>query len=88
MKTVLIVLGLIVLTAAIFLLIMKMPGRSFRGSPPPLDAGQRALREALRLDVLHLAGTIGERNVIMAKEYGQARVIEGLRNVVADVAEE
>jgi Zn-dependent M28 family amino/carboxypeptidase len=71
-KTLLIVLLLLVVVATIVVLAMKMPGRSFRGSPPPLDAGQRALREALRLDVVRLAGTIGERNVVLSKEYAQA----------------
>ena len=72
MKTLLIVLGLIVVVAAILALAMKMPGRSFRGSAPPLDAGQRALRDALQRDVVHMAGTIGERNVIVAKGYAEA----------------
>jgi Zn-dependent M28 family amino/carboxypeptidase len=77
-KTLFIILLVFVVIATIVVLVMKMPGRSFRGSPPPLDAGQRALRERLRLDVLHLAGTIGERNVIASKAYGEAAsYIEG-----------
>ena len=39
-----------------------MPGKSFRGTPPPLTPEQVALREELRRDVQTLAGDIGERN--------------------------
>lgn len=42
---------------------IAMPGRSHRGPLPPLDAQETALRDALRADVLALAGAIGERNV-------------------------
>jgi Peptidase family M28 len=77
-KTLLILLLLLVVIATIVVLVFKMPGRSFRGTAPALDAGQRALREALRLDVLRLAGTIGERNVIASKAYAEAAsFIEG-----------
>lgn len=72
MKTFLVVLALIIVIAAILVLLLKMPGRSFRGTAPPLDARQQALRDALRRDIVHLAGSIGERNVIMAKGYAEA----------------
>jgi hypothetical protein len=72
MKTFLIVLLLIVVIATIVVLVLRMPGRSFRGATPPLDARQQALREALHRDVVHLAGRIGERNVIMASGYAAA----------------
>ena len=72
MKTLIIILGLIVVVATILALLMKMPGRSFRGSAPPLDAAQLARRDALHRDLTHIAGTIGERNVIVAKRYEEA----------------
>jgi len=49
-----------------------MPGRSFRGSAPPVTATQSELRDALRRDVATLAGTIGERNVIVSDGYAKA----------------
>jgi len=42
---------------------IRMPGVSFRGVAPPLDAGQIALREVLKTHVQKLAGEIGQRNV-------------------------
>jgi len=42
---------------------IRMPGRSFRGVPPPLTSAELTLREELRADVQEIAGTIGERNV-------------------------
>lgn len=72
MKTLIIVLALIVVILAILALLLRMPGRSFRGSAPPLDAAQQLLQDALRRDVTHLAGGIGERNVIMTSGYAQA----------------
>ena len=47
----------------VYVLMLRMPGRSFEGAPPPLSAGQTALRDRLRNDVSHLATEIGERNV-------------------------
>ena len=66
-KTLLIVLGLIVVVVTILALLRKLPGRSFNNTSPSLGAGQLPLRDALHRDVTHIAGTIGERNVIMAK---------------------
>lgn len=40
-----------------------MPGRSYRGAPPPLNAAQRTLEPALREHVRTLATAIGPRNV-------------------------
>ena len=42
---------------------MRMPGKSFRGPLPPLSKNQLALRDELVSDVYELAGAIGERNV-------------------------
>ncbi len=44
-------------------IMIRMPGKSFRGTPPPLSADEQILREELRADVQKLAGEIGERNV-------------------------
>jgi hypothetical protein len=42
---------------------IRMPGRSFQGTPPPLTAEEVALRDELIADVQKLGGDIGERNV-------------------------
>src|SRR4051794_16805029 len=44
-------------------LMIRMPGKSFRGTPPPLSADEVALRDELKAHVQKLAGEIGERNV-------------------------
>ncbi len=44
------------------LLMIRMPGQSFRGDPPPLTVEERALARALRADVEHLAVAIGPRH--------------------------
>lgn len=46
-----------------WLLMIRMPGTSFRGTPPPLSANEVALRGELQAHVQKLAGEIGERNV-------------------------
>ncbi len=40
-----------------------MPGRSFRGVPPPLDERESRICDALQQDLAVLASEIGERNV-------------------------
>jgi Iap family predicted aminopeptidase len=42
---------------------IRMPGKSFRGPLPPLSENQLALRDELAGDVRELAAQIGERNV-------------------------
>jgi hypothetical protein len=42
---------------------IRMPGRSFHGPPPPLTSEELVLRDELRADVETIAGKIGERNV-------------------------
>lgn len=42
--------------------IMRMPGKSYRAALKPLSAVEAALRDELRRDVEHIAGSIGERN--------------------------
>ncbi len=44
-------------------LMIRMPGKSFRGTPPPLSADEVVLRDELIANVQKLAGEIGERNV-------------------------
>ncbi|MFL6594532.1 MAG: M28 family peptidase [Chthoniobacterales bacterium] len=44
-------------------LMIRMPGKSFRGNPPPLSADEVALRDELMRHVQKLVGEIGERNV-------------------------
>jgi Zn-dependent M28 family amino/carboxypeptidase len=61
-----VLLGIVV---AVLVAVMRMPGRSFRGSPPALAPEQRSLRDALRADVHRLAF---ERNVVLAKDYARA----------------
>lgn len=41
---------------------MRMPGKSYRAALKPLSAVEAALRDELRRDVEHIAGSIGERN--------------------------
>jgi Zn-dependent M28 family amino/carboxypeptidase len=71
-KTTIVILAIVIVVAVVLFLVMKMPGHSFAGRAPALDAAQTQLREALRRDVAHLAGTIGERNVVLEKSYAQA----------------
>lgn len=49
---------------------IRMPGKSFRGEPLGLTSDELKLREELRADVQKLAGEIGERNV---EHYEQLR---------------
>jgi hypothetical protein len=46
-----------------YLVMIKMPGKSYTGPLPPLTEGQILLREELVRDVEKLAAQIGERNV-------------------------
>lgn len=57
----------VVVAAAVFVftqvLVIDMPGNSYRGALPPLSASQSALAKRLQSDVRSLAGDIGERNL-------------------------
>jgi len=62
--------GLITLSACFglaamlgWLLMIRMPGKSFRGTAPPLTAEENALRTELVAHVQKLSGEIGERNL-------------------------
>jgi hypothetical protein len=60
------IIALCLLLAALgvaWFVMIRMPGRSFRGPLPPLTPEQVALRDELAADVQKLAGDIGERNV-------------------------
>ncbi len=46
-----------------WLVMIRMPGRSFRGAPPPLTAEEQKVRTELQTDVQKLGGEIGERNL-------------------------
>ena len=52
-------LGLLV----VWRILIWMPGRSFRGSPSPLDAHEERTRDVLERDLIELCEEIGERNV-------------------------
>jgi Peptidase family M28 len=49
-----------------------MPGRSFRGSPPPLDIREARYEALVRAHVVALAETIGERNTMRPRRLHQA----------------
>lgn len=66
------VLVLFVGGLAIWLVMIRMPGKSFRGPAAPLTTGQQTLRDELARDVQKLAGEIGERNVSHYRELSAA----------------
>lgn len=49
-------------------LMIRMPGKTFRGPPPALTSEQMVLRDELAAHVQKLAGEIGERNVQRYRE--------------------
>ena len=49
-----------------------MPGKSFSGPLPPLTEPQRSLADELKVHVVHLAGTIGHRDVWHADNLARA----------------
>lgn len=56
-------LGLGVVVACLWWIMIRMPLKSFAGPLPALAPAEAAVRDALRRDVTTLAGDIGERNV-------------------------
>ncbi len=59
-----VLLGVVVLSAlAAYVVVVDMPGRSFRGTPTAPTAAERELATALAGHVNTLAGDIGERNL-------------------------
>ncbi len=63
MKGIAAILILLALAVVPWWLMVRMPGKSFSGAPPPLSADETVLRNELARDVEMLAGTIGERNL-------------------------
>ena len=55
---------LVALLAGLYSCMISMPGKSHQGPLPPLTPSESALASALRRDVVELATTIGERNVV------------------------
>lgn len=58
-----IAIGLVLILLEIPCYFIVMPGRSHHGKLPPLTPAQTTVRDALAADVVHLAVTIGDRNV-------------------------
>lgn len=67
MRTVQILVSVISVIALIlggvWFFMLRMPGKSYQGTMPPLTEEQRLIRGAIRKDVFILAGEIGDRNV-------------------------
>jgi len=65
-----------------WLIMIRMPGRSFRGAAPPLSSGEKQLRADLIAHVRKLGGEIGERNIAyypqlqMAAQYIESELIQ------------
>jgi len=55
-----------------WLLMIRMPGKSFRKTAPPLTAEENALRTELVTHVQKLGGEIGERNLILYSQLQSA----------------
>lgn len=63
-RRVTVLLSAISVTAVILWSIMiRMPGKNFEGTPPPLSPEEEQLRDELRSHLEKLAGEIGERNL-------------------------
>ena len=63
MKWIVRILVVILAASVPWWLMIRMPGKSFRGDPPALSPDEVALREELKAHVQKLAGEIGERNI-------------------------
>lgn len=55
--------AVVITSVACWLVMIRMPGRSFHGPPPLLTTGEQKLRAELRTDVQQLGAEIGERNL-------------------------
>ena len=55
---------LVAILAGLYSCMISMPGKSHQGPLPPLTPSESALVSALRRDVVELAESIGERNVV------------------------
>lgn len=66
-------LGLVIAAGAVcYVVMIRMPGKSFRGPLPPATETQITLTDQLRRDLDILAGDIGERNVYLPDKLAQA----------------
>jgi hypothetical protein len=81
---------LLALTVAGGCFMVPMPGKSYRGTLPPLTRDEQLASERLKDDVVMLAGTIGERNTIRYRQLQQAAlyIAESLRGQGCEVVEE
>ncbi len=71
-------LGLVLLGVLGWLVMIRMPGKSFRGTAAPLSAEEKALRAELVDHVQKLGGEIGERNLARYPQLlAAAQYIEG-----------
>jgi hypothetical protein len=61
------IIVLAVALTALYLTMIRMPGKSFRGELPPLTESQGVLEAELRRDVDMLGGIIGQRNLSYPK---------------------
>lgn len=59
--------------AAGYVVMVRMPGASYRGALPAMTDAQRSLADELRRHVEVLAGDIGPRNTMYVREYEAAR---------------
>src|SRR5687768_18002443 len=59
-----ILIPILVIGTGMWLLMLRMPGKSHTGAAPPLTPREVMLRDSLRRDVEKLAGEIAERNLI------------------------
>ncbi len=65
--------GLVVVAAVgVWVVMIRMPGASWRGPLPPLSAAEAALRDELRRDIEVLAGEIGERHLLVPQNLARA----------------
>lgn len=75
----LLVVLIVAAAIALIALMTAMPGRSFRGTLPPLSHGESESAANLKKHVVYLADTIGERNVIAYQ------ALESTRQYIEDV---
>src|SRR5690554_25023 len=70
-----ILLAILASMAGAFGFMLNMPGKSFSDPLPAASKGQVLLADSLRSDLQHLAGTIGERNLLNRPEQLQAAAV-------------
>src|SRR5258705_14005500 len=62
--TIWILIPILTISTGVWLLMLRMPGKSHSGAAAPLTQREVMLCDSLRRDVEKLAGEIGERNLI------------------------